>query len=237
MVIDLPWTAIGAAAATATTILAIAWPILGPWIEKLVDRRLDYVSASRLETHKQKLDVLTEQARYDFQKKLANVGLHVARRHRSYAEAYRACRVAHGLIANQRGLRKYPTFEEYNRDDVVAYLTARDAPKGFIQEILAMWETDRQTAKSRLGPYARMLELQGAENAFIKAKNELYLNELYFSETVIKACNEFVDAGSAALAELEYPSSTPAPWNDVRSGLDVALEAMHTAMRAELSAD
>jgi hypothetical protein len=204
---------------------------------KLVDKRLDFEFAARLETHRNDLGLITESARYDYQKKLANVSLHTTHRHDAYAKAYRAIRMAHGLIVNQRGLRKAPTFEEYNRADVEAYLQLREAPKGFIEEIIGLWSTDRGLAKAKLVPYARMLELQGAERAFGKAKNLLYLNELYFSDSVVEACSEFVDIGSAALAELEYPSETSREWHELRGRLNKALERVHTVMRSDLAAE
>ncbi|MGQ0563236.1 MAG: hypothetical protein ACT443_15355 [Gemmatimonadota bacterium] len=178
---DFPIIPVGSAAATAAILLTIAWPIVRPWVEKLVDRRFDYEFASRLETHKRDLELTTEAAKYDFQKKLTNVSLHTARRHDAYAKAFRAARLAHGLMVNQRGLRKSPTFEEYNEADVEAYLRLREAPQGFIDEIKHLWSRDRKSAKEKLVPYAKMLEFQGAERGFDKAKNQLYLNELYLS--------------------------------------------------------
>jgi hypothetical protein len=232
MEIPIDW--LGVAAGTVAVSAAVAWPFVKPWIEKLVDRRLDYAFASRLESHKHELGLVAEAAKYDFQKKLANVSLLVTRRHRAYTRAYRAIRAAHGLIVNQRGIRKSPTFEEYNTADVEAYLRGRKAPEGFIDEITDLWDSDRTAATARLVPYARMLELQAAENAFIRAKNELYLNELYFSDPVVEACSRFVDVGSEALAELEYPSPTSAEWRRLRDELTASLEQIHTAMRAEL---
>ena len=229
-------TIIISATSAAGVLAAVFWPILRPWIERTIDKRIDFEFAAKLENHKQDLEVLTESAKYDFQKKLTNVGLHTSRRPEAYNEAYRAARVAHGLLLNQRGLRQVPTFEEYNADDVMAYLEGRKAPKGFIEEMRRNWETDRPAAVRTLGPYARMLDLQAAENAFTEAKNSAYINELYFSDPVVERCSSFIDAGVAILAELKYPSRDAEKWEKQVQAFDDALESLHDAMREELAA-
>lgn len=220
---------------TIGVITAAAWPIIKPWLERTVDKRIDYEFSTKLENHKQGLEVLTESAKYDFQKKLANVSLHTRRQHEAYTEAYRAARIAHGLLLNQRGLRQVPTFEEYNADDAEAYLQGRDAPKGFIQEIRNLWDHNREAAVRKLGPYARMLDLQTAENALIEAKNQTFVNELYFSDEVVKHANEFIEAANAVLIELKYPSDY-AKWQQLTKSFNNSLEQLHDAMRKELAA-
>lgn len=225
------------AAATVGVIATAAWPVIRPWLERLVNKRLDLQFAKRLEDHKHDLEVLTESARYGFQKRLANVTLQISRRHDAYVEVYRASRIAHGLLINQRGLRQVPTFEEYNADDAEAYLQVRGAPKGFIDEVRRMWASERDAAIKRMEPYARMLDLQGAENAFTDAKNKTFANELYFSVAVVECCNQFIDAGSAVLLDLKYPTRDHAKWDGLSQAFTEKLEALHDAMHAELAAE
>lgn len=229
-----PTSAVVSTLLTFVASTAVAWPVVKPWIERLVDRRLDFEFARKLATHKQELDVLTENARYAFQKKLANVSLHTTRRHAAYSDAYREARIAHGLIVSLRGTKTVPTFEDYNTNDVTAYLARLDAPKGFTDEICGQWDLDRAGAVSRLKPYVRMLEEQTAENAFITARNTVFTNELSFSDAVVERCNAFVDAGVAALADVKV-GSTASEWPRVKAAFTKALEDLHEAMRSELA--
>ena len=229
-----PTSAVVSALATFVASTLVAWPAVKPWIERLVDRRLDFEFARKLATHKQELDVLTENARYDFQKKLANVSLHTTRRHSAYSDAYREARIAHGLIVSLRGTRTVPTFEDYNTNDVTAYLARLEAPKGFTDEICTQWGPDRTGAVERHQPYVRKLEEQSAENAFINARNTVFTNELYFSDAVVERCNAFVEAGATALAEGKV-GSTATEWPRVNAAFTSALDDLHEAMRSELA--
>ena len=231
-----PTETVASAVVTSTAVIAVAWPVIKPWVKRLVDARLDFEFAKKLESHKQALNVVTESAKYEFQKKLTNVSVHTAKRHEAYTESYRAARVAHGLILNQRGWQSRPTFEDYNAEDVVAYLRSLDAPSGFIEDIQVEWQDDRQSAIKSLKPYIRMLEMQAAENAFIASKNTIFTHELYFSEPVIAKASAFIDAGAAALADLKVDARA-SEWPKVREALTKALGGLHEAMRLELSSE
>jgi len=219
---------------TAGVGAAVLWPLLKPTLSRYVARRVDFGFDARLDVHRQKLDVITETAKFELQKRLTGANLYTQRRHDAYPLVYQKMRVAHGLILNQRGSSTAPTFEEYDENDIRAYLSEYGAPSGFIADVLARWRDDKPEAVKMVEPYVRMLKRQDAERRFMDAKNELYLSELYFSDEVVDACNKFIDAGAEALAELEFP--TPRAWPKIKKQLNEALEGVHTVMRKELAA-
>lgn len=200
-------------------------------IQRGVDHRFD----ERLETHKQKLMLLTERAKTDYQRELADFTLYAQRRHSAAETVYAAVRVAHGHISNLFGLSRSLTFEEFNTEDITTYMTGHDIPRGKQDEILRLWTADREAAKRILLPYLRVMTVQEAERKFIEAKNKTFLNELYLSDDVIGALTRLFSIMTDWVWHADHERQLGDRWRPDHEALNAALDAVHTLLRAHLN--
>ena len=204
------------------------------YADRRISRGVDHRFDERLETHKQALQVETERARFDFQKQMADVTLYATKRHGAAGDIYAAVREAHGRVAGLFGLARTLTFEEFNEQDIAAYMTSREVPKGQQVEILTFWLGDRALALKLLRPYLRMLDVQDAERLFDQARNITYQNELYLSDLVIAALSQLFNQMADWLSHAVVPVEPGEKWGPDRAKLDERLELIHDLLRAEL---
>jgi hypothetical protein len=201
-------------------------------IEKGVDTRFEV----QLENHKQALQLATEQARFDYQRRLAGFNLYNEKKHAAAAEIYRALRIAHGHISRLQGVREELSFVEFNTRDIAEYMTSHDVPQGKQEEILSLWGDDKPEAIKQLKPYLRMVEFQLAERKAQEAMNCALLNELYFPDRVIHSFNDLFTIFRKWIAYFKFPpepgEGVPRPSQDE---FDNSLEAVHSVLRSELA--
>jgi hypothetical protein len=176
-----------------------------------------------------------EAAKYQYEQRLSQANLYMTNSHAAAVEVYRAMRVAHGACVNLRGVRQDLTFEEFNRDDLTAYMTRREVPQGKQEEILERLDTARDRGISEMRGYLRMLEVQEAERKLGEAQNETFLNELYFDDAVIETFNHFFSIMRKWMFHIQFPPGSfqrsDVPTNEE---MQAALEAVHTALRDRL---
>jgi hypothetical protein len=189
-----------------------------------------------LENHKQALQLATEQARFDYQRKLAGFNLYNEKKHAAAAEVYTALRTAHGHISRLQGVRERLSFVEFNTEDIEEHMTSHDVPHGKQEEILALWGDDKAEAIKQLRPYLQMLEFQLAERKAQEAENCAVLNELYFSDRLIHSISDLLTIFRRWITYFKFP---PEPGEDVprpsQDELEKSLEAVHSILRSELA--
>lgn len=204
------------------------------YVARQINGGVDARFAKKLEDHKQALGILTEQAKFDLQRRLADFNLFATRKHEAAAKVWEAARIAHGYVTGLYGMQSEHTFEEFNRDDMTAHLSELGVPKGKQHDVLHDWPANRDSKVTALRPYLRMLRLQEAERKLREAQNVAYLNELYFPDEVIHALSAFYKELDTWLINRKYPvhdgSWTP---DFKRSATD--LEKLHTVLREYVS--
>lgn len=205
------------------------------YFERRIDAGVDQRFAERLEAYKQSLTVLTEQAKFDFQRRLFDFNLFAQRKHDAAGKVWEVVRIAHGYISSLSGFSREHTFEEFNETDILTHMESRGVPKGKQQEIQKLWDTNRSEAIQILRPYLRMLRIQDADRKLQEAKNMIYLNELYFSEGSIKALDQFVEVCAEWITHAEFPDVPDQTWRPDRKAFHVALETLHDSLRAEIT--
>jgi len=207
------------------------------YLERRVNAGVDARFAERLEAHKQGLNLLTEQAKFDLQRRLADFSLFATRKHDAAAKVWEASRVAHGYVTSLFGVSHDYTFEEFNLEDMRAHLEAKGVPKGKQKEVLAQWPKNRSEAVKELRPYLRMLRVQEADRKFQEAKNVTYVNELYFPDEVISAFNGIIAEMAEWLSHAEFSAGAGEErWRPDRKRLDASLDQLHLVLRQYVSA-
>lgn len=219
----------------AYVLLAGAGGLLHFYLKRRITAGVDHQFALRLEDHKQSLRLAAAAAHYQFEHRLSQANLYTANGHAAAVEVYKALRIAHGRCVNLRGFRQDLTFEEFNRADLAEYMSSHQVPQGKQEEILGRLAADRAGVIHDMRAYLRMLEVQEADKLLGQAKNETFLNELYFDDEVIEVINRFFTIMATWMAYIEVPpdaserASVP-----TRAQMQAALESVHTSLRDRL---
>ncbi|WP_342436696.1 hypothetical protein NSS79_25690 [Paenibacillus sp. FSL L8-0436] len=159
-----------------------------------------------LENHKQKLNIHTENLKFDLQKKIHDYGLYSVKRHEIYPELFKLLLLADGNVHSLYGFRRTLSFKEFNKDDIKIFMQARKVSEGKQNEVLNLWDEHKEDAIDELEAYLRVLEIQDARRSLIEAKNYLLLSDLFLSESVSLKSDELFRTLNTILVFIEFPS-------------------------------
>ncbi|PEZ05549.1 hypothetical protein CN326_13880 [Bacillus sp. AFS018417] len=165
---------------------------------------LSFVYKKKFEEFKKELEQHAEKQKLDFQRKIHDFGLYSSKRHEIYPELYKQILIAQSYILSLRGLKSVPTFVEYDSDDIKEYLGQRKVLNGKINEIVEMWERDKERAIKEVNDYMKIIEIQEAKYELSKAREQLWKNELYLSQSVCDAAQQLVKNLSSLLINYEF---------------------------------
>ncbi len=147
----------------------------------------------KIKDYEQDLNLKSEQAKFDYQRKIQDFNLYTTNKHKSYIEFYEQLLKANGYVTSLTGLINIPTFEEYNKNDLSTYLQKRKIPEGKINDILLMWDKDKELAKKEIFKYDHLYNINSARNALQEAHNMYWKSQLYFSDGVINKSKTIID--------------------------------------------
>jgi hypothetical protein len=220
--------------AAGAVILAV---LLGlrAWIMHLVKERVNFQFAEQLESHKSELQRVLEQDKFDLQRRLTAGSLYMQRQHDAAARSYKLIRRAHGEVAGIFGAqRSFALALDCSREDLIQLMAERNIYRGKQEQILAAWTESPEKGSNAFAKYMFDSRLPRAHRALTKARNQVYLNELYFSDETNSAFHAFVEACNMWFIRVEFPPERGMPFEE-RPDLDARLEALRLAMRAELT--
>lgn len=203
---------------------------LDRWVTRAVGHQFD----ERLEDHRHALQITAEQARYEFQRDLADYNRLAARRFEAAEQTYSAARVAHGAVAGLFGVRQLPSFEGCNEHDVTQFLEDNQVPQGTISRIIETLRADWDKGVDEAHKELRRVDVHRAGAKLQEARNELYLRELYVSE---KAAEKF-ETLFAALWDWHYRASYPEdrePRKHSREEIFQMLQEVRAALQNEVA--
>lgn len=143
-----------------TAIIAALWFL----VRYLIQKKIDSYFNKRLETYKHELTIITENAKYDINKKLYDFEAYASKRHSVYPELYR-------LV-----FEPWSELSQYNRRLGTDAVIGKD-------------EMDMQSLRS-----SYYEDIRPSIDKLNKTYDYFYKNELYLSKDVTAAINEALDA-------------------------------------------
>lgn len=164
---------------------ALAVFVLQTWFKS----RFETTQQRRLAEFKHDLDNSMELAKYQFQRRIADLNRYSERRHESYAELWKLLRTAHGRILDLQR-EAAPDFSYYDASDVEQHLAKKNIPSGKRAEVIAKWSQDRNLGVEELGSTLSSASRHEALAAFVDANNSYVANELYLSDQVIELAQQ-----------------------------------------------
>lgn len=222
-----PWFyVVGAAAAAAARVGA----------KRLIENAVDHRFAAKLESHKHDLQLIAEVERFRLQRELAGASLYLQRQHSAAAEIYAAIRVAHGAVSGLFGFQRGLSLDGCNETDVRELLSRVEITHGKQEELIAIWHRNNTEGAEAIAAHLRDLAVPRAENELQRARNLMYVNEIYFGDATIVAFDAFVAESNKWILRRAYPPERGQRVEPVsREALDAALATVQETLRAELS--
>jgi len=212
--------------------LALARILLPHYLTKRVDAQFD----RQLELHKHELQRVLEQDKFDLRRKLTAGSLFMQKQHAAAAESYSAIRWAHGEISGLFGMQNSLLLEECDRKELLNILFHYKIPGGKSSDLLSEWELDPKTGLAAIRKEIFNTRGRRAEAKLDEARNLMYLNEIYFSDTTRVAFDAFVAVCREWLMKSASPPERGMPYKPYsRPELNGALESVRRAMRNELT--
>lgn len=227
-----------ASALTSSAVIAVI-ALIG---RSVIAGTISQIFNKRMERYKHQLTLISDKYRFDYERKTADFALYIKLKHEKYSKLYELIHIANGKLMGLYGFRKELTLEEFSKSDMETYLRNHKIAEGFILEVLATWETNKQESISRIRKYLRMIEFQIAHAARNEAKNYMVLNALYVSSAAETIVNEILTKMVNLNVSWEMPTEHgPGPRDEIAenrktiSEKDLLIEKLKNLMREELS--
>ena len=183
---------------TLATIAALGGAAAGglvSWALKLWwEIRVNAASQKALAQFKHSLDNAAANASYDYQRRLQDFNLFVAKKHEVLAELHKRLLDATSQIVRfSQGGRDRALLLDTNADDASDYLENHaKIPRGKRAEILGSWETDREESLRLLYEYQDVMQGEHARRAWVKANNYRLGCDVYLPEQISQAAETLV---------------------------------------------
>ncbi len=160
-----------------------------------MDKQLeDYKSDIQqdMKIHEQKLQVLTEEAKFGFARKQQDFGLYNTKRHEVYLKLHQAITEAQSRVINLRGYRELPDYSRYSKDEIIKWLDDNNFAQEQRDSVLNFWDTNKPDAVREAYKLRTILEQHKANLAIAEAQNIMIDNQLYTSDTVLFAVRDLI---------------------------------------------
>jgi len=172
--------------------------------KKYLGSKIENIFNKKLEKYKQQLDLSTESARFDFQRKIQDFSLYTVKKHKTYLKLHKLLLEAEAHICGLYGGGTELTYQEHNEKDIRNLMENENFPEGKIEEIFNVWnQRGKDSAIKRMKNFLRIIEVQKADNSYIFLKNYFWNSKLYFSKKVEEKSNEIVNLLGSLMAHYE----------------------------------
>jgi hypothetical protein len=212
-------------------------PVCSFIVYLVIRKGIDNFYSRNQERYKHSLELITEGAKYDYQKKLSDFNLYVQKKHQIYSELYRLIIIAEGKTQSINGLKYVPTFQGWNQDDIKKYISKMDIPDGDAAEIIRLWKEDEKSALSKLKPYMRLTDITNARISFQEAKNYYWLSIIYLSDNISRECKILIDKIGALQINYgapDYINNLHKENEKIKTEIEDLLKKVIDSMRNEL---
>lgn len=178
----------------------------------LIKKSIDHGLSKNLEKYKQDLKDISENKKFDYQRKLTDFNLYTTKKHESYIKLYDALSNANSsIIYLTSPLRERDSYDWCNREDIVDHLKKLNLPKGKTDEILETWDNDKESAKNEIRRCVTLKEELDTDNSVFALKKAYFDAQLYLSSELLKSIDHLIkNYFSLSLdAKSEYRDSLP----------------------------
>jgi len=146
-----------------------------------------------LSEHKHSLELITESAKFDYQKKLADFNLFAAKKHDNVTKLYALLVEAKGAVATFTSvIQNYNSGEDWNTVDFTAFLEKCTISAGQREDYLTRWAANPKSIKEEIIELQQLQRDATANNAIINCNNQSIYTQIYVSASVNEDVHQFI---------------------------------------------
>lgn len=184
------------------------------------------------------LDIKKEIIKNDLQRDAYKTQLMVSNVHQIYPELTSQLEMAFGAVGALQGVKFSTNYNEFNEEDLKAFMEAKKFPKGKQDEILAHYRADKKTGIKALGDFMRDVDIEEARQKCVEVNNYRILKSIYCGDDVLRAFDECYTALWGAWVDLDIGRMDPTLWKRgteaIRKDVPARMDAFRKVVRAEL---
>lgn len=148
----------------------------------------------KLENHKHDLQKITEDIKYDYQRKIHDFSLFSNKKHEVYAELYKLLNDANSKIKIATAVfRQYPDFRNQQFEKVEKYLKEYPVSDDTIEHVRSKWISDRNEGIKEFQRAVDMEKVIKADESRTEAYLYLINNELFLNDEVAENAHDIAD--------------------------------------------
>ena len=159
---------------TGSTIILL--PLIKIFLDKYIKSKFD----SQLEKFKHDLNSITENLKFDFQRKIYDFNLYSSKRH----EIYKIMLIAHGKVIGLRGFTSTYEFKELKLESILEIANSLKFPNSTLIELESKWQESEKRCKEYLEKLLRKKEFEGAQTSIFNFNNFYLESKLYMTKEI-----------------------------------------------------
>lgn len=164
--------------------LTIIFVLITPFVKKIFNNYIDNRFDKNKIKYEHDLNLITENARFDFQRKIYDFNIFSSKRHEIYAELYKKILIIQGTVLNLMGLRESIDLMTLDKHSVREFLRINNFNEALINEAIEIWDSDRKTIVNKIKNRLRNKEFNDADFEIIKTYNFFLESKLYLSDDI-----------------------------------------------------
>jgi hypothetical protein len=160
---------------------------------------------NKLEDHKHDLQQITEEIRYDYQRKIHDFSLFSSKKHEVYAYLYKLYNKANTDVKiATASYREYPDFKKNDSEEVEKYLLEMDINKDVVEKIKNMWSGDKEKAFKEFQNAIDFKKLITADRSKYEAITYFWDHSIYLSRDIEQSSKDINDCLKEIIHKEEY---------------------------------
>jgi len=209
-------------------------------VKFLFRKEVDLYFQKRLEEFRTDLKLLTQQAEFDYSRKVAAFNIFFEKKHDNYFKFYDLATNAIGLVYSLYGFRRETPIDMMRIPDIERTLKDRGCSETLVADYMGRIERlGLHAVSDDLKKLIRSIEFDKAERACVEAKNHLIISRLYFEPSLFGVCSSL--CRDLLFLHIDYRTSFDAPGSgnpekqkEQTAKIDSGLEEVIRLMQAEL---
>ena len=201
-------------------------------------KAIEHAFNEKLEKHKQELNLITEEAKFNYSRMSQDFGLWTVKRHEAYAKLYIAIAESISKVFHLRGLGSMPDFRRFNKDEIEEWLKNKNFLQEDINLVALQWTNNNDIALRELSRLDKMFNEQQAEIAYKNFNNVLVETQIYMSDEIYKKLKPLLSQTGRLLYSYRaayYNEEKNKQENELHEEIGNSWNELATLMRNELS--
>lgn len=221
-----------------TTVIIIISPVLKKVISGYIDNKFE----EKIIKYKHELNLLTENARLDIQRKIYDFSLYSSRKHDIYVELYKKILVSHGQVIGLMGIRDSVDLNKLDKSHIIELMKNNNFNEQHIIRIAKDWDSDQKAQIDKISEYLRNKEFNQAETSLIITNNYYLESLLYLSikteklaNTIIKELRKLFHIYNMSHYYKYYPDKSEYDEQKIKNYIEENMTQFRDSLKDELS--